>query len=298
MKVAHLIMAYKNPIQLERLVKCLNHPGFDIYIHLDKKIDIKKFQFINKQERVFFIMNRKVCNWGGFSFVIAITNSLREILTKEVKYDYVNLLSGQDYPIKPNDHFYEYLKRQKGKSFISYDKSSNSDWWQHAVTRYEHYHFTDINIKGRYVVQGFLNRYMPKRKFPLAVKLYGSSVSSWWTITQPCAQYIVDFLDTNKKLLNFMKFTWAADEFLYATIIMNSPFRDKTINNNLRHIEWIEGKPNPKIFSKKDFETLKSSKSFFARKFDFNEDTQIVLLLDELISTSDSKNNVSDIRRV
>src|SRR5690606_33969908 len=114
MKVAHLIMAYKHPVQLEKLVRRLNHPSFDIYIHLDKKIDIENFQFISKQQRVFFIKNRKVCNWGGFSFVIAITVSLKEILAKEVKYDYINLLSGQDYPIKSNAHFYDHLRAHQG----------------------------------------------------------------------------------------------------------------------------------------------------------------------------------------
>src|SRR5690606_10084138 len=142
--------------------------SFDIYIHLDKKIDIENFQFISKQQRVFFIKNRKVCNWGGFSFVIAITVSLKEILAKEVKYDYINLLSGQDYPIKSNAHLYDHLRAHQGTSFISYDDPSG-DWWKHAITRYESYHFTDVKIKGRYVVQRLLNRFMQKRKFPLPV---------------------------------------------------------------------------------------------------------------------------------
>src|SRR5690606_9934903 len=107
------------------------------------------------------------CNWGGFSFVRAITSSVREILSKDIEYDFVNLMSAQDYPIKPISSIYGFFLANEGTSFISFDDSDQSPWWQHAVTRYEHYHFTDINVKGRYFVQGLLNRYLPKRKFPL-----------------------------------------------------------------------------------------------------------------------------------
>src|SRR5690606_20233738 len=108
------------------------------------------FQHLGKLDGVFFIKNRKDVNWGGYSLVDAITASLREILSQKVMYDYINLLSGQDYPIKSSGQFFEFLKRHEGNSFISYDSSIDRAWWHHAVTRYEHYHFTDIKIKGRY----------------------------------------------------------------------------------------------------------------------------------------------------
>src|SRR5690606_18762430 len=284
MRIAHLIMAHKNCLQLGKLIHRMMDPRFDIYVHLDKKSDISEFEHLKNIDRVFFIQNRIKTNWGRYSIVNGITESLREIINQEVKYDYINLLSGQDYPIKSSDQFYDYIKEHFGTSFISYDSSGSSEWWEHAVTRYEHYHFTDINIRGRYRVQWLLNRYMPKRKFPLSIKLYGGKRSTWWTITYDCAQYLVNFLDSNKKLVNFMKFTWGADEFLYPTIIMNSPFSCRTVNNNLRHIEWHEGQCSPEILNERSFESLRFSKSFFARKFDPEEDSQIISMLDKLIS--------------
>src|SRR5690554_4655200 len=176
MKLAHLITAYKNPTQLKMLVDQLSHNDSDIYIHLDKKIDLREFSFIADGGNVTFISNRKTCNWGGFSFVVAITRSLREILSSK-KYEYINLISGQDYPIKPINQFHDFLNSNRGQSFISFEEDSESIWWKHAKTRYQHYHFTDFNIRGRYRFQAVLNRYLPKRKFPLPVTLYGSAVS-------------------------------------------------------------------------------------------------------------------------
>lgn len=285
MQVAHIIMAYKNPFQVNRLVQRLLHPHCDVFIHLDRKVDISDFIFLQGYDNVYFIRDRVVCNWGGFSFVKAISGSVREVLSRNKRYDFINLLSGQDYPLKPNDYIYSFLEANLGKSFISYELSdNNSVWWKHAVSRYENFHLTDINIRGRYRVQNILNRISPKRKFPLSVKLYGSANASWWTLSRDCATYVINELDGNPKLERFMRYTWAGDEFLFPTLIMNSPFRESVINNNLRHIEWEDRSPNPKIFKSTDFESLKSSDQLFARKFDLNVDSEIVDKLDILIN--------------
>jgi hypothetical protein len=284
MEVAHIIMAYKNPSQVERLVQQLVHPHCDVFIHLDKKVDISDFRFLEAHSNVYFIENRVTCNWGGFSFVRAISASVRQVLGAKKNYNFINLLSGQDYPLKSSDYIYSFLKGNMGKSFISYEMSSDSPWWKHAVTRYENFHLTDFNIRGRYRFQRLLNAIFPKRKFPLAVKLYGSADASWWTLSRDCAAYIIDQLDTNPKLMRFMSFTWAGDEFLFPTLIMNSPFQADVINNNLRHIVWEGASPNPKIFTIADLDLLKGSNRLFARKFDQNVDSEILEKLDALIN--------------
>lgn len=283
MKIAHLIMAYKNSGQVERMIKAMDHPNFHFYIHLDLKIDIKEFEYLKQIERVTFISNRVLCNWGGFSFVRAIISSLSEILQKNEAYDFINLMSGQDYLIKPAEDLYEHYTKNPGKCFISYDQDPNALWWKDAASRAELYHFTDLNFKGKYFIQSIFNKYLPKRSFPLSIPLYGSSDSSWWTIPSDCAAYIVDFMKNNPRLERFMQYTWGSDEFIIATIIMNSPFKDNVINNNLRFISWESGRPNPRILTDNDFELIKQSDKFYARKFDNRVNVEILDLLDEFI---------------
>ncbi|MBC7416698.1 MAG: glycosyltransferase [Pedobacter sp.] len=283
MKVATLITAFKLPLQLERMLKAMEHPDFYFFIHIDKKIDITLFTGLANLPRVTFIVNRVLCNWGGFSFVNAYLTALEEILESGEKFDFYNLMSGQDYPIKPMPQVAQFFAAHLGKNFISYDEEHEKDWWAHAVTRYEMYHFTDLKFKGKYFVQRILNTVAPKRKFPLPIKLYGSSDSSWWTITEESAKYLVDFRHKEVELFKFMKYTWAPDEFLIATILMNSPFKHDVINNNLRLISWQEGIANPKILKIEDFETLANSNKLFARKFDANVDEEILAKLDEVM---------------
>ena len=280
MRVANIIMAYKDPEQIEKMIRAMDHPDLYFFIHLDQKIAMEPFEFLGKLNRVSFINKRTICNWGGFSFVQAVISALEEVLNSTQKFDYFNLMSGQDYPIKPVQQFVSFLKENDGKSFISYDEDHQKDWWSHAVSRYEDYHFTDLSFKGRYFFQRMTNAVMAKRKFPLPLKLYGSSISSWWTLHAPCASYLVDFANREHKLKNFMKYTWGADEFFYATILMNSPFKNSIVNDNLRMIKWEEGSANPVILKQKDLNSIIASDKLFARKFDIHVDRDILYQVD------------------
>lgn len=281
MRIANIIMAYKNPRQVERMILAMDHPDFDFYIHLDKKIDMAPFLFLKDLPRVSFIQKRTVCNWGGFQFVRAVLESLTAVLNNKIHYDFYNLLSAQDYPIKPMPEIAKFFEDNIGKSFMSYDMENGEAWWAHAKSRYETYHFTDFTFKGRYLLQRLVNSVLPKRQFPLKVKLYGTCVSSWWSISTASAIYLSNFVKSNAKLMRFMKYTWAADEFLMATLIMNSTHKDSVVNDNLRLITWQDDLPNPIIFKAEDYDKILKSDKLFARKFDVEVDETILDLIDQ-----------------
>lgn len=280
MRIAHIIMTHKNPDQLVRLIKRLHHPNFDFYVHVDSKIPIEDFVPILDISQVSLIKNRVKCNWGGHSFINAIGSSLNEVLSLNKDYDFINLISGQDYPLKSAEAVYDYFNGKIGMNFISYEESKESEWWKGAALRYEKYHFTDIEFKWKYFAQKIINKITPNRKFPLAMELYGGNKSSWWTISAECAKYVAQVLSTNLKLNRFLKYSWGTDEFVISTIIMNSKFKEKTINDNLRYIDWTEGNAHPKLLGINDFEAIKSSDMIFARKFDTNVDAEILNQID------------------
>jgi hypothetical protein len=59
-----------------------------------------------------------------------------------------------------------------------------------------------------------------------------------------------------------MKFSWVADEFLFATIILNSPFRNNVINNNLLYYKRPYRSVHPHVLMFKDVDKLKASNYF------------------------------------
>lgn len=65
MKIAYLIAAHADPVQLKRLVVSLDEPYCDFYIHIDKKINISLFKSELHNLDIRFIENRVSTNWGG-----------------------------------------------------------------------------------------------------------------------------------------------------------------------------------------------------------------------------------------
>lgn len=289
-KIANLIMAHKEPAQIERLIKKLDHKNFDFYIHVDKKSSFSQFAYLSSLPNVFFTNTRMTTHWASYNFIEAIIKCTDEILKKEQGYMFVNLMSGQDYPLQSADYIYNFFAANLHNSFMAYEMEG-SDWWKSAKQRTEKYHMTNFSFKGRYLLQFLMNKILPKRKFPLSLTLYGHKCASWWSLNRDCAIYMVNYFKKNKGLQRFCSLTWGADEFLIPTILMNSSIRNNVINNNLRHIDWSAGGANPKTLSSRDFTDLKNSDKLFARKFDINADPVILDQIDRLIEDR-TRNNV------
>jgi Core-2/I-Branching enzyme len=280
-RIACIIMAHKEPQQIERYIKKFSGFPFDFYIHLDKKIDLKPFNYLAGIPNVQFIKHRTKVRWASSSFIKAELQSFKEILATGIKYDYVSIMSGQDYPIKPISDIYDLLVKNSGKNFICFEE--DGEWWKHAITRINKYHFTNFGFKGRYRIQFFINGLLPARKFPLPYKLYGGPRAMCMTLTQDCVVYLIQAIETNKKLQRFIHFTWGPDEFVFPTLIMNSHFRGTVINNNFYYIDWSAGGVNPKTLEYSDYSALVSSDQMFARKFDIKKDVKVLDMLDQRV---------------
>jgi hypothetical protein len=281
-KFAIIIVTYSSPKQTKRLIQSLNNGEFDFYIHLDKKIDIETHRELFDIPNVYFVKNRIDIKWAGYTTAEAALSSIRQIVASGIKYDFVNLITGQDYPIKSATYISDFLKQNKGKEFIFY-RDFDPDWTE-ANARVVKYHFTDMTFKGRHRLEKVVNFFAPKRKFPVAgMKLRGAE--TFWTLSLDCAKYVADFIDANPKLHRFLRFTWGADEFIFQSIIMHSHFKDNVVNRNYRYIDWPEKGFRPHVLTTKDFDKIMASDNLFGRKFDINTDENILNLLDKANGT-------------
>lgn len=276
-KIAHLILAHNNPVQLARLISKLQHPDATFYLHLDAKADIAQFSDLLKTPQVYFIQRRIKVYWGSYSIVQATINSFVEILAANKGYHFINLLSGNDYPIKSTAHIHEFFDRHPNNIFMEY-LTEDSGWWQSIKTRVTRYHLTDFHFPGSYMAQTFINKILPQRTPPKGLTLVGRS--QWLTITAQSAQYVVDYLREHPAVKKFFRLSWGADETAIQTILFNSPFKHQIINNNYRYIDWSEQKASPKTLTMADAGKLSTSDCLFARKFDLVTEPAIINYLD------------------
>ena len=276
MKIAHLILAHNNPIQLARLVKRLSNKDADVYIHLDLKTDAKEFEHIKELPNTFFIKKNVDVMWCEYSTIQATLNGMEEILATGIPYSHINLLSGNDYPLKNAEHIQQFLSANTGKTFMWYDLIIND--WVHGQIRMNTYYLGDYGFPGRYQLTSIINKILPKRKLPGSLTAYGRS--QWLTITPECAAYVIKYVKDNRSAARFFRMTWAVDEVFFQTILCNSPLRDILVNDNLRYIALNEGF-RPVTYTIGDADTLTSSGKFYARKFDSNVDSAILDYLDK-----------------
>ena len=274
MKVAHLILAYKDPEQLDKLIEIMSIDEFTFFVHLDKKIDYKKFEFISARSNVIFIKNRVEITWGSFSMNHAIIESFKEIMIHD-KFDNISVISSQHLPIKTPQEILNYLSDNKDFQFFkSIPYSTVDTWWKLCEKRILKYSLIEWNIPGKYTIEKIINKILPNRKLPKNHIIVGSP--GCFCLTSECVKFVVNEFEINKDLIKFFKYVWGADEFLFSTIVYNSPFKQKT-KENLTYVDWeIQNKGHPKTLMIDDFEKIMASDKLFARKFDINIDQSII----------------------
>lgn len=276
MKLAHFILAHNNPAQLERLVKRLIYADTDIYIHLDAKVYIKDFVYLEELKGVFFIKNRTAITWAGYSMMTATLNSFQDILDTNIKYSHINLLSAQDYPLKKAATIQAFLFSNPDKTFMRY--RSIVDDWPETLSRFTTYHFGDYDFPGKFKIQWIVNKLLPDKKLPNGLKAYG--FSQWLTITPAHARYVINYLKKNPRVSRFFKMTWGVDELVFQTILLNSSLKDDIVNDHLRYIKFVKQASSPNTLTIADADVLINSGKFYARKFNPEIDSEILDYLD------------------
>jgi hypothetical protein len=281
LKSVFLILVHANSGQLKRLIEKLSIDGSIIYLQVDLKTNISLFEEYKNYSNVIFIKKRIKIAWGGYSQVQGMVNSFKEIIPSLQSDQYLSVISGQDYPIMRNEEMNNFLHMNQGKAFMEYYLIH--DEWKAGVKRLERYDFSDFSFPGMATLEIKMNAWLPKRKPPKDLIYVGKS--SWFTLTMEHLQYIVDFLEKNHSIKNYFKLTWGSDELVFQTILYNSKYKEKLVNNNLRYIDWSQGLARPKILDITDAEHLKQSGKFFARKFDEKVDSEILDWIDANLLT-------------
>ncbi|MEH2271097.1 MAG: beta-1,6-N-acetylglucosaminyltransferase [Nostoc sp.] len=301
MRIAYIILAHNSPDQLARLIYKLNTDDVSFFIHIDKKADSKIYHQVftqfNELSNVFFV-KRYNSAWGSFDAVRASLEGIKSIVETGTYFDYVIHLSGQDYLINSNTQIRNFLQENKGREFLEYFPLPYSKWTGGGLRRIEYWHIrwndNDFCIPEKRefkspiasLLYSFMILLLPKkRKLPQGFALYGGS--AFWCLSGECVKYINDFVKQNPKFVNRFNFTSLADELFYQILILNSPFKDKVVNNNMRYIDWSEVNAyHPRILEKKDFEKIRQSEKLFARKFDTSKDSDILDMIDKMILLS------------
>ena len=109
MRIAYIILSYNLPQQLRGLVKMLDTAESTsvVFVHHDAKSPPLPDDFISGFAKTRLAPRRFAVTWGDFSQVEALVSCLRAVVDT-VEFDWIVVLSGQDFPCRPIGHFVEF----------------------------------------------------------------------------------------------------------------------------------------------------------------------------------------------
>ncbi len=282
MRIAYLILCHKNPQQVQKLIDTLQNENVDFYIHIDKKAE--NFTLLKKQN-VFLLPEeyRVDVKWATKSMVDATLNLMTYMLKKEKAYDYVALLSGQDFPIKSNRRIFSHLAQKKGANYIELLPHSDGMYKRYSKRNQIYYPkwMFDFSFKTKvlkrlyiYLTGGYQKTFSVfRRKFSYDISFeYGSQ---WWCLTYDCVRWMFDYVERNSWFLEFFENALTPDECFFQTLFMLSPYKE-TACDRITFLRWGKNKNNPEILQTEDFVFLINSPYLFARKFDMSVDAIIL----------------------
>lgn len=288
MKIAVLVLCHKNPEQIEMLINALDSCEMDFYIHVDRKSEIR-LNF-NKENVVVLPENQRISvSWGGYSMIEA-TLSLLYVMRKSGKvYDYVWLISGQDFPIRSINDILYFFDANKGKDFIEIIDDNEAyvrNYLKRNELKYPNWMLSDrlfIKLLKRayWILTGGKKTIFFKRNMPGCIRKFYFG-SQWWALTSQSLNRIMEFLDNHAEILTFFSTTLVPDECFFQTLYMETSSKN-TRDSSVCFVNWGKSKRNPECFTKEDFEKLLnlSKKYLIARKFDVNVDEAIIHRLNE-----------------
>lgn len=286
MRFAYLIMSHNSFELLKELIRFLDNPNNDIFIHFDAKIgdvDFTQFSLLPHYSKVCFIDKRVDVAWGHVSIVEATLNLLEASV--EGNYDYYHLLSGVDFPIKSNEYIEKFFKDNEGKEFVGF-----ANHWPESklANRLTYYHIFNGNRIRKYRIVRGINKILINLQklfhihhyFPVSNYKGGAA---WFSITNELCKDLVRKKDF---ILKHYKYTLLPDEMFLQSYVYNSDKYYKRLYNEedeflgcMRKIDWLRG--DPYVWKLTDYEELVGSPCLYARKFS-EKDMDLICKLSSL----------------
>jgi hypothetical protein len=271
-RFTYLILAHRDLDQLAALVARLlrDDPEDRVILHYDRgspESDAALARFGEPFGPRLTLVPRIRCRWGHRSQVEAILLLLDRAL--DTPFDYVHLISGQDWPIRTKTELLAGL--EPGALYLSFEEPPMPE-------RMDAYHFHDrlLGPSAHATTLRYRTQLLLRRLGRAWTRLAGPRTcpfgpawrkgSTWWSLPRPAAEHAVAGL---RALIESRRLhhTLCADEHAIQTLLAYSAFAP-FIRPNRRFIRWQPGRSSPDLLTAADTPALLASDAWFARKLD------------------------------
>jgi hypothetical protein len=274
-KIVFAIIAHSRTQDLERLIRVLLTQEHLVVVHFDRKSAAEGFQGLQgvfgDNPSVRFAKRVNV-HWGEWSVVQAEINCLEAIEASGWRPDYVYLMSGTDYPVRPSSQLVSFLERNKGCEYIQSVPGDVEKWVKTGPQRERylyHWFFNWRENKRSDFVMKMQQKLGLERPFVRRFTPYLGS--QWWVLTWRTLTGVLK-LARERDIKKFFRTTLVPDELFFQTLVRRVVAAERIMNRTLTLTEFSDY-GFPCTYQADHYDYLTSQNFFMARKINLYDTT-------------------------
>jgi hypothetical protein len=301
-RVAYVIMSHANPPQVLRLAQRLRvgSPAATVLIHHDdrhSRLDDAALEALGGVQQV---RPATRVRWGWASQLDAVLRCL-ERLVADVGFDWMVMLSGQDYPIRPLADIERDLAAGPYDGYVEGMKVARPGWTRGPIDQFTaryFYRYRPIRNPGRLLRRAVTTarpllvlRDMPwgivlgrRCRAPFSPSLPCRRGSDWFSLSRRAVEAVVRAARSRPELVRHYRGTILPTESFPQTVLYAEPGL-RLSGDFRRFTSWPRGELHPRVLRLADLEEILASGADFARKFDMTVDSRVMDELDRAVET-------------
>jgi hypothetical protein len=299
-RIQFLVAAHKEPAFLARLCeRLLDAPGTAVHVQWDRSHAAPR---LGPHPALEVQTTRRSCEWGNGSQLDALLDTFDRVAANP--FDWLVVLSGQDYPVRPVHELVDFLGDTDHRLFLELEDGSAPSSGVPPATEYlcDRYYFqyrwipqrwwSRMRPQTRRVVGGGMQRIArslaprgkvrvqrrpdnvfspgigtPARSHPFTDARPCRKGSDWFALSRRVFDDLLVQLDGSADMVGHYRQTYCPNESLFHTLLLPDWEQDNA-GHNLHYLRFIGEGAHPETITSDDWDAVVASRAFFARKFD------------------------------
>jgi hypothetical protein len=296
--VAYVVVSHRNPDQVLRLVAALEEgPAAEVLVrHDERRSTLDEAGLARLGARL--LRDELEFEWGGWSQLQLLLTCL-ERAAEELDPDWLLVLSGQDYPLRPIAEIEDDLAAGGVDAMLGQaweldvrrlpDPPAEEFFLRYA---YQHYPMPACTPRLPRALRplAYLRELPPPRRPKLGLRRarlpFGDGLrcfvsADWLTLNRKALAAVLAAAGERRELMRYYRRVAIPSESFFATVLLNDPSL-RVARDNRRFVSFAAPlTPHPETLTSVDLDRLLTSGCDFARKFDAEVDSKVLDALDE-----------------